>query len=199
MVIIDDASPDSTYLHIRKYLKWRGVPRDKIILLKNKKHRTATENIYYMVHQYCDYNQIMYILDGDDEFIGAQTLRLFNAVYQRERLYVLYANFMSYDPSGVLGLGVSRSFSEQVYKDESYRRQPHYYSQLRTMMSDAFLLMNITSLLDKDGVFYKFVYDNAIYYPAMEMSCRRVMYLPDINYLYNSNTGLNDWRANTKK
>ena len=154
MVIIDDASPDSTYLHIQKYLKWRGVPQEKVKLLRNKKHRAATENIYYTVHKYCDYNQIMYILDGDDEIIGAQTLRLFNAVYQKERLYVLYANFMSYDPAGVLRLGVSRSFSEQVYKDESYRRQRHYYSQLRSMMSDVFLLMNSSSLRSQNGAFY---------------------------------------------
>jgi len=98
----------------------------------------------------------MYIFDGDDELTGTQALRLFNAIYQRERLYVLYATFISYDPNGAgtMRLGVSRQYSEQVYQDESYRRQPHLFSQLRCMMSDVFLLMNSSSLRSANGAFY---------------------------------------------
>jgi glycosyltransferase involved in cell wall biosynthesis len=66
VVIIDDMSSDNTYLYVAKYLKWRNVPQDKFVLLRNKVHRTAVENIYYTIHKYCDYNQISYIIDGDD-------------------------------------------------------------------------------------------------------------------------------------
>jgi len=53
-----------------------------------------------------------------------------------------------------MSLGVSRQYSEQVYQDESYRRQPHLFSQLRCMMSDVFLLMNSSSLRSANGAFY---------------------------------------------
>ena len=66
MVIIDDFSSDNTYHYIANYLRWRNAPKDKIILLRNNVHRTAVENIYYTIHKYCDYNQISYIIDGDD-------------------------------------------------------------------------------------------------------------------------------------
>ena len=98
VVIIDDFSPDMTFKYIARYLKWRGVPRDKFILLRNNVHRTAVENIYYTVHKYCDYNQISYIIDGDDELIGTQVFKLYNALYQEKKLYVLYSNYLSYDP-----------------------------------------------------------------------------------------------------
>jgi hypothetical protein len=66
VIIIDDLSKDGTADRIAKHLKWRGVPKDKFILLKNKVHRTALENIYYATNKYCDYNQIAFIVDGDD-------------------------------------------------------------------------------------------------------------------------------------
>ena len=63
------------------------------------------------------------------------------------------------------------------------------------MMSDIFLLMNSSALRGADGNIYRYIADNAVWYPSMEMSCRRMIYLPDINYWYNANTGLNDWRT----
>lgn len=41
-------------------------------------------------------------------------------------------------------------------------------------------------------MFYWTVYDNAMYLPALEMSCRQVKYLPELFYLYNYNTGQTD-------
>jgi len=39
-------------------------------------------NLFYGIHKYCDYNQILYILDGDDELVGTQVFQLFNSLYQ---------------------------------------------------------------------------------------------------------------------
>lgn len=33
------------------------------------------ENIYYAAHKYCDYNEIFYIIDGDDELAGRQVFK----------------------------------------------------------------------------------------------------------------------------
>ncbi len=55
------------------------------------------ENYYYAVHKYCDFNQIFYVVDGDDELVGTQVLKLYNAVYQKEKLYALYSNYFSFD------------------------------------------------------------------------------------------------------
>lgn len=66
-------------------------------------------------------------------------------------------------------------------------------------MTDIFLLMNSTSLKDDKGKFYWTLYDNAMFYPAMEMSCQRVKYVRELEYWYTSNTGLNDWRTPDKK
>ena len=67
------------------------------------------------------------------------------------------------------------------------------------MMTDIFLLMNSTSLKDQNHNFYWTLYDNAIYYPAMEMACQKVVYVRELKYWYTSNTGFNDWRTNRSK
>jgi len=66
VIIIDDCSDDSTAKLIAKHLKWRNASSNNFILIQNKKRRTALENIYYAAHKYCDYNQILFNIDGDD-------------------------------------------------------------------------------------------------------------------------------------
>ena len=84
-------------------------------------------------------------------------------------------------------------------KKNGYRHFSHAYGHLRTMMTDIFLLINRTSLYDNTNNFYWTLYDNAIYYPGMEMSCEKVEYVPELKYWYTANTGLNDWRTNRQK
>lgn len=55
------------------------------------------ENIYYATHKYCDFNQIFYLVDGDDELIGTQVFKIQNAIYQKQKLYTLYASNAFYD------------------------------------------------------------------------------------------------------
>ena len=97
MVIIDDFSKDKTSELIARYLKWRNFPEEKAVLIRGLKHRTALENIYYGVHKYCDFNQISFVLDGDDEIVGTQVFKMFNALYQHRKLYVVWSNYFSYD------------------------------------------------------------------------------------------------------
>lgn len=193
LIIIDDASTDQTVNRIANHLKWRNT-HHKVVLLKNKHKKTATENFYYAVHKYCDYGQMFMVVDGDDELIGTQVLSLFNALYQQNQYYTLYSSHLYYDPtaSNPVQVGISEDYSSEVKEKGSYRQAYHAYSHLRTMLSDLFLLERQSSLQDEEGAFYWSICDNAMYLPALEMSCGRVKYLPELVYWYNANTGLND-------
>ena len=143
MVIIDDKSTDKTSSLIARYLKWRNAPEKKVILIKGLKHRTALENIYYGVHKYCDYSQMSFIIDGDDEIVGTQVFKLYNALYQQKRLYVIWSNYFSYDSKNStepIVLGLSEEYPDNVKRQVVYRTSYHAYSHLRTMMTDLFLL-----------------------------------------------------------
>lgn len=59
-------------------------------------------------------------------------------------------------------------------------------------MTDIFLLAKQESFRDWDGKFYWTVPDNAVYYAAMEMSCGRVQYIPEMTMWYNVETGYSE-------
>ncbi len=60
------------------------------------------ENFYYTVNKYCDFNQIFYVVDGDDELSGTQVFSMFNALYQQKKLYTLYSNYFAEENSNPL-------------------------------------------------------------------------------------------------
>ena len=138
--------------------------------------RSALQNTEYGLRKYCDYGQIFYVVDGDDELTGTQALRLYNTIYQQQKLYFLYSNFFSWD-TGLpepLVLGLPEDYPLEVKKMGNYRTAYHAYSQLRTTLTDIFLLTPARSLKDAKGAFYWTIGDNAMVFPALEMSCGRV-------------------------
>lgn len=185
------------------HLRWRNVPKDKFILIKNKKRKTALENIYYGIHKYCDFNQISLIVDGDDTLAGAQVFNLLNSIYQRQKFYFAYTNYFDYDSKKAdqpLKLGISERYPSETVKLMEFREQKvHSYSHLRTMVTDLFFFTQKQSFLDANGNFYWTIYDNAMYFPALEMSCGKLGYEPQLSYWYTANTGINDWRTTKQK
>lgn len=77
------------------------------------------------------------IIDGDDELIGRQVLKLFNAVFQEKGLYFVYSNFLGMDGT----LGFSRPFPPTVIRNNGYRNYSFLTSHLRAFYTK--LLINI--------------------------------------------------------
>ena len=182
MVIIDDASNDRTSELLAKHLKWRNVTQDKVIVVKSRKNQKPMGSIFYGTHKYCRLGEIQYVVDGDDELIGRQVFKVVNALYQKEKLFTLYSTFViaAGEPNAPKHrLGKSKELWAQDLQSENFRKTKNRgYSHLRTMMSDTFLLMKPQSLQDEEGKFYWAIADNAMYFPAMEMSCKKIRYLP---------------------
>jgi hypothetical protein len=67
------------------------------------------------------------------------------------------------------------------------------FSQLRSYRNELFLKINPDDLKNEDGQFYQILYDQAIFFPCMEMSCGRVAKIEgEVHLLYNIATGFND-------
>ncbi len=52
------------------------------------------ENIYNAITNDCRLGEIAVMLDGDDSFVGTNALSLMNAVYQKERVAMVWSNFV---------------------------------------------------------------------------------------------------------
>ena len=64
---------------------------------------------------------------------------------------------------------------------------------LRTFQRDLYLKILDSDHKDSNGNWLDTLYDEAMQYPMMEMSGRsKIVYIPEICYLYNKNYGDND-------
>jgi hypothetical protein len=91
----------------------------------------------------------MIIVDGDDELLGRYVLKLYNAVYQKMKIFSMYSNYIEVRSERYLTLGVSLPYPSSTKHTNTYRLDKHYYSHLKSCFVDLFLLINQTSLKDK--------------------------------------------------
>ena len=83
----------------------------------------------------CKPNEIFMIVDGDDELIGRQVLKLFNAVFQEKKVWYAYSNFLGSNRK----IGYSRPYPPEVIKDNSFREVTFTTSHLRAYYTQLFL------------------------------------------------------------
>ena len=83
VIFIDDASTDDTGEEVQYFMKMQTkIPPQRYRIVINEKNEGSSSNIKKAAEKYCANDEIMIIVDGDDELIGRQVLKLYNAVYQ---------------------------------------------------------------------------------------------------------------------
>ena len=65
-------------------------------------------------------------------------------------------------------------------------------SHLRAFYTQLFRNIDDADLKDNDGNYLKAANDVAICIPILEQASEKVIYIPELTYYYNSNTGLNN-------
>jgi hypothetical protein len=73
---------------------------------------TAIPNIYKAATEHCDPSDILALVDGDDELLGINVLKVFNSVYTRKGLEVMYSNIIVNDKNKYVKQGWSSSYTD---------------------------------------------------------------------------------------
>lgn len=137
------------------------------------------ENIYQAIYQGCNNGQIVVMIDGDDSLIGTNALSVLNAVYQKEKVALLWTNFVCIFHNNQISMGFSRDYTEKQKKDSSFRKLRGFLSShLKTFFVDIFKKIKIEDLQGNDAKFYGGASDTAMMIPMIEMSNPRIRYLP---------------------
>jgi hypothetical protein len=135
----DDASTDSTGAKVQQYLTLKSFPQSKLNITINPTKNGMMQNIYQAVHNHCKDGEIVVMLDGDDSLVGVNVLGLLNALYQKERPAVLWANFVSIFNNNQVAMGFSRDYSEKQKADGTFRKMKGFIaSHLKTFFVDVF-------------------------------------------------------------
>lgn len=94
-MIVDDASTDHTSELIKQWVDEYEVVQS-IVVVTNNQRRTAVPNIHVAITQHCGPNDIVVLVDGDDELLGRYSLKVFNHIYQKNKVDIVYSNHLQF-------------------------------------------------------------------------------------------------------
>lgn len=191
VIYIDDQSPDGTGLLVERYLKhsFQNV-FSRVQLIKNEERKGALGNLYDAIHS-CNDEEIIVTLDGDDWFAHCDVLARINREYQEHDAWLTYGSYISFPWAQS---GICAAIPSKVYGSSSYRQAPWVTSHTRTFYAWLFKRIKKEDL-QENGVFLGVTWDMAFMFPTLEMAgVDHVRFIPDITYIYNVETPLNDYK-----
>ena len=189
VIYIDDASPDGTGRYVREYLERHGL-QDRVTLIQNEKRVGALANIYRAVWS-CSPHEIVVNLDGDDWFAHRDVLAQLNKVYKDSSVWLTYGQFIYY-PSYLHGIGCE--IPQDVIEHNAFRTFTRGTTALRTFYAGLFHHIKREDL-QNEGAFFQTGYDLAIMLPMLEMAGSHSRFIPEVSYVYNFNTPINDHKV----
>jgi glycosyltransferase involved in cell wall biosynthesis len=200
VIYIDDCSPDGTAQLVEEFLKEHDHDH-RVTLIKNKERRGALCN-HWMAIQMIPDHVIVVHCDGDDWFgdcfnnPNPYVLQRINLEYQDPDVWLTYGQYVCF-PSGEIG--PRKPLIPEVVANNMWRYASLglKYSNPRTFYAWLFKLIALDDLLI-DGRFFPTAGDNAFMYPMLEMAQYHVRFIPDVLYVYNQETPLNDYKLRLK-
>jgi len=186
VIYVDDASTDNTYEAVLDEIENFGM-KEKFRVIRNLVNKTAMYNHYMMVHM-CNDEDIVVVLDGDDWFAHEDVLNTLNRYYANPDVWVTYGQYMLYPD---YSKGCSSPVSQKYLQVGDIRKDPWRYSHLRTFYAGLFKQIKLEDFL-YEGQFFKVSCDLAIMFPLIEMAREHCYFIPDILYIYNYQSPLND-------
>lgn len=189
VMYIDDCSPDGTGELVEEFLQHYDHHK-KVTLIKNLKRVGALANHWKAVHMIPDHVIVVHC-DGDDWFAHRNVLQRVNEEYQDPDTWMTYGQFVSY-PSQQMGH--CRQTPLKIAENNSWRESLLLrWSHLRTFYAWLFKQIKLDDLMHKNS-FFGVACDNAFMYPMLEMAQYHVRFIPDVLYVYNNETPLNDYK-----
>jgi glycosyltransferase involved in cell wall biosynthesis len=196
VIYVDDASPDGTGDLVQSYIK-KMHQEDRTTLIKNSKNQGAMANLYHAIHS-CSPDSIIVTLDGDDWFAKDSVLELINKIYNKYDVLLTYGSYQHYPYQGIAGAHC-RQVPHHIFVNRAYRTMHLFMlSHQRTFKAHLFQAIAQEDLM-YEGVFFDTLSDVAMMYPMAEMAGSRIMHVPDMLYVYNLATPLNDHKLRRKR
>lgn len=195
IIYVDDCSPDGTAELVEKYIISCN-QQHRVTLIKNKTRKRALANLYYAL-QLCQPDEIVFNYDGDDWLANDHIFAKINEIYQNPDIWITYGQFQNW-PTGEMGY--CQPLSHELIEKQNFRKKWWKPGQLRTFYAWLFHQIKLKDLFFEgpyfQGQFFPANADLAVYYPMMEMAGSHYYFIPEVIYIRNVATPLNDFKAN---
>ncbi|MEN9343768.1 MAG: hypothetical protein RLZZ453_555 [Chlamydiota bacterium] len=187
IIYIDDSSSDGTKALADAF----AVNYPRVTVIHNTQRVGALCNTYRAVSM-CKPEEIVAILDGDDWFANTQVLKKLNEVYADPDVWMTYGQFQYY-PSGYPGW--ARAVPDSIIEKNDVRNYDWVTTHLKTFYASLFHKIKVEDLFFNSW-FYTMAGDLAYTLPICEMAGRHARFIPDVLYIYNVASPLNDHKVN---
>ncbi len=181
MLYVDDASNDGTYELVESIKYLSGLDDNKF---KLDRHETRKRSpLYAFVHasnSFCEANDVMVHLDGDDMLATSHVLTKLNNIYEQENIWITYGQFI--DNKGNIGNYCNKEIL--LHDWQNLRLIPWSTSHLRTSYTWLFRKIDQKDLKYNEE-FFNTSGDLALMFPMLEMAGKeRTKFIKDILYIY---------------
>ncbi len=195
IIYVDDCSLDGTAELVECYIN-NCDQSHRCTLIKNKTRKRALANLYYAI-QMCEPDEIVFNMDGDDWLADEYVFAMINQIYQDPTIWITYGSFINW-PTNVIGY--CKPFPEEYIEKQLFRKKWWMPGQLRTFYAWLAHQVQLKDLLFEgpyfQGEFFPANADLAYYYPMMEMAGFHYKFIPELIYIRNVATPINDFKAN---
>ena len=188
VIYVNDASTDDTYDLVKEYIEERNL-EDRIDVIDNPSNMGAMYNWIKMIHS-CEDEEIIVSLDGDDYLAGKNVLSRINRAYQEDRVWVTYGQYKRLPNL----IGHSKAWKIKDLENGMHRNVEFQWSHLRTFYAGLFKKIPIESFKTKEQEFFPIACDVAIMMNLIDIAPSHVFFIPDVLYVYNIDTPLNDYK-----
>lgn len=188
VLYVDDCSSDGTADLVEQFVHQHNF-QDRFTLVRNRTRKGALHNLYDAIHT-CPDDAIIVLVDGDDALARPDVLKIINAAYASDDVWLTYGQYVFY-PECVLGC--CQQIPENVVRTNSFRTLTNIYSHLRTFYAGLFKRIKKEDLMH-EGAFFQMTWDTAMMLPMLEMAGERFKFIAEPIYLYNTTNPLSDFR-----
>lgn len=197
MYIIDDASTDNTLKVI-----YDTIPsefKNNITVIPNKDNYGAVYNQIKTIKAYCNSNDYIMLLDGDDSLVNDnQIFQMYNNLYHTGVDFTYGSAWSLADQIPL----VAQSYPTDVIANKTFRQHLFSwnipYTHLRTFNAGLIKKIPDVEFKDDSGNWFKAGGDCAVFYASIERASK-IHAVRDIVYNYNDLNPINDYKVNAKE
>ena len=185
IILIDDASPDGTGPAIQQYIQEKNA-QNRVTFIQNSKRVGALANEYKGIWL-CRPSEIVVNLDGDDWMPHNHVLEKLSQVYADPNVWVTYGQFVYHTGD----MGWAAQVPTEIIEQNAFREYTWVTTAMRTFYAGLFHKIKKEDLL-YEGQFFQMSGDLAYMFPIIEMAGKHSRFIPDVLYVYNVGTSIND-------
>jgi glycosyltransferase involved in cell wall biosynthesis len=190
IIYINDCSTDNTGTLINNYVAQSPL-RNRVTVIHNPVRQGGMKNLYEIIHG-CPNNKIIVLLDGDDLLYPYALSRLAR-VFENKKIWFSYGGDCLINNTTKLRT-TCKPYPYDVIKSNKFRSIGFRITHPIVFYAGLFKLIHQEDLM-YEGKYIPTSHDNAYSYPMIEMASKgHFVWLPNILYVYNNQSPLNDAR-----